>query len=464
MSGSSHANGKANGIKKANKSVKKNSNSDSSPNSMMNTNARKIAVSVLIEFEKGEVFSDELLLSLLSQSNLDRRDRALAEEITYGTIEKLFSIDYILAEHLTKEISKLAPIVRAVLRTAVYQLIYLDKLPSHAVVNEAVKIVTKKAQYAKGLVNAVLRNVIRNSDKTSEYLSKAPKTVQYNMSNSILEMIESQYPDMSERIIAGLNQRANTYVYINTCRVNEAVQALELEATKTENSFLAKSNIVNTEEFSNGEFFVQGRASSFLVNALECKKGETVLDLCASPGGKSFAAAMCSSDRAQIMSFDVSENKIRKIEESATRMGLNSIETQISDATIHREDLCGMADKVICDVPCSAIGIMAKKVDIRHKDISMVDLPKTQLKILENAFSYLKPNGKLLYSTCTLNKAENEMVIKAFLESKPTCKVISLDSMIVEQKLDVIKSEFGYIFLPSSEQDGFFGVILVRNS
>ncbi len=394
------------------------------------TNPRITAYEALNKIEKEGAYSNLALDFLLSKTDADRRDKAFASNLFYGVIERKLTLDYQLRLYLSKPLKKLKPEVLTVLRLGTYQLLFMDKVPTSAAVNESVDICRKSGNsYACGLVNAVLRKVAKNGlklpdDEASlEYLS-----VLYSCPEWLVEKWVREYGyEDTVGILKSCVGSSENYIKVNTCKVDEdcLISLLEGEKVvceKTEFSdcvriTLGGKSVDSTQSFKKGLFHVQDMACQLCVKALQAEKGDRVFDLCAAPGGKSYSIAQQIQDIGEVLSFDIHEHRVKLIESGAKRLSLSSVKAIKGDATVYNASL-GQADAVLCDVPCSGLGIIGKKPEIKYKNPQELEqLPQLQLAILKNASRYVKKGGRIVYSTCTLSKSENENVCERFLEN-----------------------------------------------
>ncbi len=430
---------------------------------------RKTAAECLVRVE-GSGFSNLVFPRIADRNGLSGRDRAFAARIFYGSIERKITIDYILSRCMSRPLEKTDPQVLAVLETALYQIRYMDSVPTAAAVNRAVELCrTFKKSSAGSFVNAVLRKCagfdlsFRNfSNKTEEL------RVKYSVTFSIAGAIIRDYPDCYEDILESSFSPSPLTLHINTLKINpdEYISLLSdagIWAVKTvcEDCITVDSPkpIETLPGYNEGFFFVQGVTSRLAVKFAEIKKGYRVLDLCAAPGGKSFAAAIESGDSGVISSCDPNISRIKLIEKGAFRLGLKSIVIYENLGQNFRQDFCGQ-DVILCDVPCSGTGVMGRKPDIRLKNISDLSaLTNLQHDILYTASRYLKCGGKIVYSTCTLNKDENERQIYRFLSENPGFCV----SLPQNLPGDVLNNDNMITFLPDiCEYDGFFIAVLKK--
>lgn len=390
---------------------------------------RQIAFEVLLRVEKEGAYSNLTLDSVLNLSQLDTRDKSFVSALVYGTIEKRISLDYQLSLYLSKPIEKLKKDVLTLLRMGAYQIFFMDKVPNSAAVNESVKISKSgKSAYASSLINAVLRKCSQNGltyakDMThSELLS-----VKYSCPLWLVNKWIKEYGNEdTEKLLEAFSLPAETIIRVNTLKTtsDKLCEILEKQGVKArkgsvDNSLildLCGNSIENISAYKDGLFHVQDIASQICCRAVDAHEGETVFDMCSSPGGKSFTIAQYMNNKGKLYSFDLYEHRVSLISQGASRLSIDIIDAQVGDATVFNSQL-PLADKVLCDVVCSGFGIIRRKPEIRYKSPDSVkQLPAIQLQILENASSYVKLGGRLVYSTCTLNKAENEKVCLKFLE------------------------------------------------
>ena len=388
--------------------------------------ARETALSVLIACRKDGAWSNGVLKEYCLHDRLDRREAALATRLCYGVLQNRGKLDHYLKQLLTGNIRNLHPVIHDILLLGMYQIYEMNKIPDSAAVNESVTLAKKfcrKQSNGASLVNAVLRNAVRTKGTL-----EPPKTLeaQYSHPGNLIAMLRAYVgDDMLEPMLAANNDAAPTVIQVNTGKLmtNELMQRLEKEGVSASYHpwlpdclvLSETGSIDQLESFREGLFYVQDAAAKLSVMCARIPKGANVLDCCAAPGGKSFAAAI--SGAGHITSCDIYEHKVSLIEKGADRLGLTQIEAKYADASRFEPLWEDTFDVVIADVPCSGYGIIRKKPDIRYKDPdSMQQLPALQLSILKNQSRYVKPGGTLLYSTCTLVRKENEGVVEKFLK------------------------------------------------
>ena len=368
----------------------------------------------------------------LAHDRLDRRDAALATRLAYGVLQNRALLDHYLQQLLTGRLKDLRPALRDILHLGLYQILFLDKIPDSAAVNEAVDLAKrycKKQKNAAPLVNGVLRNAVRNRDTL-----KAPDDLatKYSHPAGLVALLKSYVgEERLEIMLAANNAAPDTVIQVNTLRTTAAKLMVRLESEGVEaaphpwmeNCLILKSTgaLEKLPAFLDGAFYVQDAAARLAVDCAEIPEGEyLVTDCCAAPGGKSFAAAMALGGRGRIVSSDIHEHKVPLMEKGAERLGFANMHPRHFDATVFDRSLENKVDFALVDVPCSGYGIIRKKPDIREKDPdTMKELPQLQLQILQNQARYVRPGGVLIYSTCTLVRRENEGVVEKFLKTNP---------------------------------------------
>lgn len=391
-------------------------------------NPRKTAVQLLCRTEQEHSYSNLLLDAALSQSQMEQRDRRLCTTLYYGTIKRRITLDAVLAKYSRQPLEKLDVTVRNILRTGVYQLLYCDQIPNSAAVNESVRLTRcmKKAS-AAGFVNAVLRGFLRDDCQIPYPADKtAAMAVAYAVPQWLLERLLSAYgTEKTAAFLSDALKPAPRYIRRNALRCTRA----QLEQTLgdaavamalPEDAYrLTAGDIRRLDAFQQGWFYVQDVSSQLCALLLDAQPGETVLDLCAAPGGKTCTIALTMQDQGCVRAFDAASHRVGLIEEKLQRLGLTCVTAAQGDATVYTPALAG-ADRVLCDVPCSGIGVLRRKPEIKEKTPEeLAALPQLQLQILENGARYVRPGGILQYSTCTVLPEENEQVVAQFLAHHP---------------------------------------------
>ena len=427
--------------------------------------ARETALNALMACRKSGAWSNGVLKEYIQRDRLDSRDAALATRLCYGVLQNRQKLDFYLQQLLTGKLKDLHPVVRDILHLGLYQIYELDKIPDSAAVNESVTLAKKynKNPKAASLVNGVLRNAVRSQGQLKEPQSYADK---YSHPDPLISLLKANLPKGKlEPMLIADNASPETVVQVNTLRITADQLLLRLEqehVTAKPHGWMqdclvlsGTGSIENLPSFKEGLFYVQDPAAKLSVLCAELPKEDIrVLDCCSAPGGKSFAAAIAMEGKGQITSCDVHAHKTGLIANGAARLGLTNITVCQQDATQTVAEWMDSMDAVIADVPCSGLGIIRKKPDIRYKDLTeLKELPKLQLAILENQSRYVKKGGVLLYSTCTVLKAENEDIVSAFLSKHDDFSVEPLDLPEVFPK-----NETGMLTLIPGEYDtdGFF--------
>jgi len=394
--------------------------------------ARESALSVLKSCRSEGGWVNAALKEQLARDRLDRRDAALTTRLAYGVLQNRALLDHYLQQLLTGRLKDLRPVLRDILHLGLYQILFLDKIPDSAAVNESVDLAKrycKKQKNAAPLVNGVLRNAVRSRDTL---LPPADLATKYSHPAALVALLRSYVGEQRlEPMLRANNAAPDTVVQVNTLRTTAAKLLLRLEGEGVEavphgwmeNCLVLKGTgaLEKLPSFCDGDFYVQDAAAKLAVDCAGITEGDfLVTDCCAAPGGKSFAAAMALGGRGRIVSSDIHAHKVPLMEKGAQRLGFANIHPRHFDATVFDPELEGRVDFALVDVPCSGYGIIRKKPDIREKDPdTMKELPALQLQILKNQARYVRPGGVLLYSTCTLVRRENEGVVEKFLKANP---------------------------------------------
>lgn len=436
---------------------------------------RELVLGILIEVTEHGGYSHLVLRDVLSKYQyLEKKERAFITRVTEGTLEHMMELDYILDQFSKVKVKKMKPVIRNLLRSAVYQMKYMDSVPDAAVCNESVKLAVKKGFGSlRGFVNGVLRNVARNLDRISYPDEPVEKlSVRYSMPRWILELWLPLYGmETVEKMLQSFQKEQPLVI---RCRDLQAVEHLREEGVQVEaHPYLPYAyqihgfdHLGELASFQNGEFSVQDISSMFVGEFADPKKNDVVIDVCAAPGGKSIHVAEKLEGTGHVEARDLTPYKVGMIEENIERTGLCNIEARCWDALVYEEASRERADIVIADLPCSGLGVFGKKTDLKYKATKQgtEELAQLQRKILDVVHQYVKPGGKLVYSTCTINPKENEENVRWFLEKHPEFSVIDLREWMENQRTESSSelvgavSEEGWIqLLPGVHQsDGFF--------
>ena len=428
--------------------------------------ARETALNVLIACRKDGAWSNGVLKTYIARDRLDKREAALASRLCYGVLQNRGKLDFYLQQLLTGKLKNLHPVVRDILHLGLYQLFETDKIPDSAAVNESVSLAKKycpKLQNAPSLVNGVLRNGVRQRETLQK--PTAFKDL-YSHPQNLIDLL-SYYvgPQRLESMLQANNSAPHTFAQVNTLRTDVNTLRLQLEQEGVSAQIhpwlpdcLILSDTGNLEKllsFQQGLFYIQDPAAKLSVLCAQLPQGPIrILDCCAAPGGKSFAAAMATAGQAEIISCDIHPHKAELLQKGAERLGIDRLQAQCRDASVFYAPWEGCMDVVIADVPCSGYGIIRKKPDVRYKDPdTMQELPALQLSILNNQARYVKKGGLLMYSTCTLVRRENEGVVEKLLKQNP-----DFHTEILHLPNNFPKNDTGMLALVPGEYDtdGFF--------
>ena len=393
--------------------------------------AREAAYRSLIACERDKKYSSLEIDASIRKYGLEGAESGLYTALVYGVIERRLTLDYIIDKLSKKPAQQLDCEVAVLLRLGLYQIIWLDRIPDSAAVNETVNLSKKSAPRAASFINAVLRNFLRTYGKDNlpypdranlrEYLS-----VRYSVGLGVLDTLMASVDDV-EALLAAFEKQPDVTLRTNTLKISRdgllkmlgehGIEALPTLYSPYGVRLTQKSLRGEVMELiSSGLVYIQDEASQIATIAAAPMPDTKVIDTCACPGGKSFSTAMLMENRGEVKSFDLHKNKLSLIEKGAERLGITIIDTREQDGSKRNDELVNYADTVICDVPCSGLGVIAKKPEIRYKSAEdFARLPEIQYAILKNSSAYVKMGGVLLYSTCTVNKAENEAVVSRFL-------------------------------------------------
>jgi len=386
--------------------------------------AREAAVKALSLCRKNGAWSEAALGNIIKKENMERREAALASKLCYGVIQNSALCDFYISQFSKTPINKIEPVVRDILRISIYQMVFLTKIPISAAVNEGVKLTKSFSSKASGFSNAILRKISANLDNLPQ-----PQSLSVKYSHP--EWLVREYTDkLGESGAEALLAANNTQVPL-TAQINTLKSDMKSILTKMEQAGISASphswlpdcvelsgtgDLEKLEAFTSGEIYIQDAAARCAVMAAAPAPGDNVLDACAAPGGKSFAAAIMMENRGNIISCDIHQKKLALIQKGCDRLGIDIIHTECRDAKKSVQEFLRGFDVVMADVPCSGMGIIRKKPEIREKSRdSIAGLPEIQLNILQNISQYVRMGGVLLYSTCTVLTQENDDVIAKFL-------------------------------------------------
>lgn len=416
--------------------------------------ARQVAAKALLRVDRGG-YSQLTLDAALTKARLSVRDAAFASALFYGTLERRLTLDHCIAKYARHP---LTDTVAAILRLAFYQLIYMDSVPNHAAVDEAVNMTKAMGQRAaSGMVNGMLRSFLRDGCAVPPVSGKLPAklAVEFSCSEDLVALFLDWYGEVKTRVLLAASMgRPPIYIRVNTLKTDTdtLLEHLAKHDCKAVGRLLdgncieIEGDAVHTVSHKLGFFHVQDVCSQQAALTLEAQPGERILDVCAAPGSKSFVLAQQMQNRGEILSCDIAPARLELIRQGAKRLGIGIITPKVNDGTECNEGL-GQFDRVLCDVPCSGLGVLRRKPEIKYRNAqSLEGLPELQYKILKISAHYLKTGGILVYSTCTVNPDENERVVEAFLRANPDFSPVPFED-----------ENWHKTFLPQPQGgDGFF--------
>lgn len=444
------------------------------------SNARTVALAALLQVEESEGYSNIVIDKTIRKSELNHKDAALATAIFYGVLERRMTLDYYISQFSKIHIKNLSLEVLNILRIAAYQILYMKKIPHSAAVNEAVNIAAndKKLEKAKGFINGVLRSLVRNLENLPTPDAKRSPlkamSIEYSVPQWILDLWFQSYGiETTKAMVQHLQDRLPIYARVNTTKITtealiakleeEGVTAHKVDLLPDAISMKGTGALEHLESFQQGLFHIQDLSSQLCCHIVAPKAGETVADLCAAPGGKTFTMAELMNNEGKVLSYDKYKGKVGLIRKGAERLGLSSVEAWIRDSTNPEEALLN-ADRVLCDAPCAGLGIIGRKPEIRYKEkAELEELPELQYTILEQAARQVKVGGTLAYSTCSLNPAENNKVADRFAEEHPEFTPVKIQ-LPKGVKRGMKEPENQLTLLPHiNGTDGFFIALFRRN-
>ena len=441
-----------------------------------NGNVRDAALSILLAVDKNQAYSNLLLHQTIEKYKIDPKDRALLTEITYGTLQHKFTLDYFLEPFIKGKVDLW---VRWLLRLSLYQMEYLSRIPAHAAVNEAVEIAKRRGhQGIASMVNGVLRSILRKGVRSVDEIKDPIERLSIETSHPqwlVARWVEFYGFNHTSEMLHENNVPPVQTVRVNTTKttVDEVLASLEEDGVKAEQSdvipeciYLSNGQASRTEAFKKGFITIQDESSMLPANVLNPQPGWRVLDMCAAPGGKTTHMAEKMNNNGSILATDLHPHKLDLIDENVERLGLEIIQTAPIDgrkaASFLQEE---SFDAVLVDAPCSGLGVMRRKPDIKYtkREEDLESLHSIQLELLENAVKVLKPGGRLVYSTCTVDKVENEGTVNDFLTTHPEMELVPIEHLptqLIEKQqngmLQVFPQDFG--------SDGFFVAAFCKKS
>ena len=423
------------------------------------SNPRRLAVQALLKIERDGAYSNITVNSVLRENMLSGEDKVLFSALVYGVLDRRLTLDYVLSKYMKTKPEKTAPFTLSVLRCGLYQIMYMDKIPDSAAVNESVKLIKKSGESRNaGFVNALLRAAAKGDIDLPAGFTAEELSIRYSCPKWIVNSFLDDYGEDNTKALLEKSLEAPPVILrVNTAKItaDELAEALlgcgiECEKGEIPDSLTVKKgkNLFSCEPYKKGYFYAQDYASQRAVALLSPAPGSRLLDMCASPGGKSCTAANLMQNRGEAVACDLYESRVELISRSAKRLGLDIIKTAVCDAAEYNENL-GKFDCVLCDVPCSGLGVIRRKPELKYKpETDFKELESIQYRILTNAVNYLKPGGRLLYSTCTLRRSENEKLVICF-----------------QKEYNDFQKVYEHTFMPHIDNtDGFYCALFERKN
>jgi 16S rRNA (cytosine967-C5)-methyltransferase len=438
-------------------------------------NSRKLALSVVKQVFNNGSYSNIAVNNELKRFELSDKDKGLATEIVYGTIKYKYKIDKDLDLLVKGGIQKLDDDILNILRISLYQIAHLERVPDYAVVNDAVTMSKKISIGASKLVNGVLRNYIRSKSNSPRKFNNIIEQISYEYSFEpwMTKLLIKQYgEECARQILQGSNEVPALTVRVNTLKTdydNAKVDLIKMGYEVSDGAVCPEAirivrggSIENNLLFREGKITVQDESAMLVASSMEIKENMTLMDLCSAPGGKCTHMAELMNNTGSVMAFDIHENKLNLIKDNAVRLGLDNIQYDVLDAAVYVDKYKDCADRVLIDVPCSGLGIIRKKPEIKwgKKKNDLESILDIQKAIISNAAKYVKKHGILMYSTCTLNKWENEDIVSWFLANNNN---FTIEKLYFGKSSNILYHSEGMVsILPNECMDGFFMTKLRR--
>lgn len=438
-------------------------------------NSRELAFKTLYDIERNKNYSNISINKNFKNVNISDQEKGLATELIYGIIENKYYLNYIIDKLSKIKSKKMSTYVKISLWLGIYQILFLDSIKDHAAVNESVNLIKKYDKKSSGFVNAILRNVLRQKDSIMEIKDKEIKdelSIKYSYNPWIVEKwIKDFGQEFTEDLLDANAEKPNLYIRTNTLKISrdELIGKLAKEGIKCtkvngiDEAIMVQNlkNIEGNELFKLGYFTIQDISSMLVGKIANPEKNSKVLDICSAPGGKTTHVATIMENTGQVIARDVFDHKLKLIKSTVNRLGLTNVSIENRDALKLDDNSIDKFDYVLADVPCSGLGIIRRKPEIKFKEASELSgLPDIQSKILNNASKYVKENGTLIYSTCTIHDEENIDVVEQFLKENKNFELVPIENI----NIDLDNQEKGYIKIyPNIHgMDGFFIAKLKR--
>lgn len=442
-------------------------------------NAREGALKVLYEIESKEAYSNLALNRELKEPGYRPLDKGFMTELVYGVLENLIYIDYVIQAYSSVKLKKIHPMTLNLLRMGTYQILFLDKVPASAAVNESVNLAKKYAKRSAGFVNGILRNIIRNPEKIkmpdSNNHPVAYLSIKYSHPQWMVKQFLNHFSfEFTEGLLKANNERPTVNVRVNTLKttvencINSLIdQGFEVEKSPHLEEALVIKGVASLTEldlFQQGHLYIQDFGSMLISRIMDPKAGNLLVDVCSAPGGKATHLAQLMNNQGEILARDIYPHKVKLIKGNIKRLGANIVKAQEFDALKLDESLIEQADGVLVDAPCSGLGIIRRKPEIKYrkKPDDIDEITGLQLKILKNAAKYVKQGGSLVYSTCTIDPRENEGVVKAFLKDTEGFQLQNLGQQYRKLIPGQMQGDMVQLYPNVHHTDGFFMAKLTR--
>ena len=434
-------------------------------------NIRALALELLIDIMEHSAYCDRALHHAFEKYPLERQERSFLMRLVEGTVERCIELDYRIDCFAKVKVKKQKPVIRNILRLSVYQIFYMDQVPDATACNEAVKLMEKrKLHNLKGFVNGILSTMIRERENITFPKGIQGISVRYSTPEWLVKRLVKAYGEERTTSILAASFEHPGMISVRCC--TSRCQMEELQASLRRQNVRIKpgsllpcainiseyGTLQNLEAFQKGMFQVQDESSMLVGILAGIKSGDTVIDICSAPGGKAMHAADILNGTGRVIAADITSDKVALIRENCARLGYSNVELYVNDATVPKREWEGQADVLLADLPCSGLGVIRKKADIKYKTTpeDILTLADIQRSILRTAVSYVKPGGRLIYSTCTIAEEENEANVH-FIEQELGLKAVSIEELLPE-RLQGLTGEKGYLqILPDmAGTDGFF--------
>ncbi|WP_026476442.1 16S rRNA (cytosine(967)-C(5))-methyltransferase RsmB [Alkaliphilus transvaalensis] len=442
-------------------------------------NAREGALRVLYDVEVNEAYSNIALNKELKQYKYSQLDKGFLTELVYGVLENVIYIDHVIKQFSSVKLKKIHPYTLILLRLGIYQILFLDKIPASAAVNESVNLAKKYNKQTSGFVNAILRNTIRN-DKAIKMPDKEKETVKYlSITYSHPEWMVEQFLkhfslDFTEELLKANNETPELNLRVNTLKisVDECIKLLKEQGFEVQQNpyikeALTLNNVTSLQDFQllkEGYLYIQDFGSMLIARVMDPKEEDFIIDVCSAPGGKTTHMAQLMKNKGKILARDVHDHKLKLIKKNAKTLGINIIKTEAFNGKELDENLIDMADGVLVDAPCSGFGIIRRKPEIKYrkKPDDLKEITEMQLEILVKASKYVKPKGYLVYSTCTVEPSENIGIIERFLANNDKFKLVNVGKEYSDLIPGEPQGETVQLYPNTHKTDGFFIAKLQR--